>query len=78
LNLNLGFYGLDPFKRASGLREEVISVKQKPALVLADELVKITSGVGKELLSIIIPPLKTDKPMWCQCAKCGRWHRLGD
>ena len=53
--------------------------KQKPALVLAEELVKISSGVGKELLSIIVPPVpNTNRPKWCMCAKCGRWHHLGD
>ena len=41
-----------------------------------EELAKITLGVGKGLLSIAVPPPKSDKPKWCCCNRCGQWHYL--
>jgi hypothetical protein len=49
----------------------------KPALVLAQELVRLTEDVAKDLFSIILPPPTPVKRKWCQCTRCGQWHLEG-
>ncbi len=49
----------------------------EPLEVLVRELVLISKGVSEGLLSIVIPPLPRTETHWCQCSRCGKWHKAG-
>lgn len=33
--------------------------------------------MGRKMLYNVLFP-RDEKPQWCQCAKCGQWHRKAD
>jgi hypothetical protein len=52
----------------------VIQVTKDNSFVLREEAGKILSGVMKGVLQIPFPPPKNE---WCQCKRCGKWHKTG-
>ena len=50
--------------------------KEKPALQkLVEELVEVAEEARRQVNYAFFPASK-NKPKWCQCNKCGKWHNL--
>lgn len=43
---------------------------------MVNELVAISGGLSKGLFGIAVPPVKSERPRWCKCNRCGAWHHL--
>jgi hypothetical protein len=46
--------------------------------IMVRELIAISKGLSRGMLEFVVPPPKTQKPKWCCCPKCKKWHTLGE
>ena len=70
----MAFTDLVRFSRLRPRKGVIVVNKTLESMV--KEMMTISLGVSKGLVSIVLPPTKSEKPKWCKCNKCSAWHYL--